>query len=163
MTTTEYELPPSFQEQTGPMLSRLRVDLSVPEAPAPSSALIDDVKHADLQRRALQILFLPNFCVSDHIFREGLDPSYTKEGFPTVRSAEILGGNFRLELINNFNHRVVSAYMSLNGISRAVVAYWSGMGYNDEPRLDVSTARWFQSDVLERVLSEVMSIPRTSE
>lgn len=160
MTTAEYELPASFQEQTGPMFSRVSVDLLLPGAPAPSIELVNDDKHMELQRKALQVLFLPCFGVSDHIFRAGVDPAHTRDGFPTIRSAEIVGSNFSLELNNNFNLRKVSAQMSINGIYHVVAAVWSSRGEIEESRLDIATARWFQIDVLERVLSEIMSMPR---
>lgn len=163
MKVSEFEIPPSFQEHTGPMMTYLQVKFAVPEAPIPSDCLVDDDMHMELQKRALQILFLPRFQVSDHIFRDGVAPSNTRDGFPTVRSAEISGDNFSLEVANNFNYRRASAHMSMNGMRRVIAVSWSSRVGVEESRLDTATASWFQIDVLERVLSEVMSMPRDSK
>jgi hypothetical protein len=65
-------------------------------------------------QRAQQVLFLPCFATTDHIFHgEFIDSTDPREGFASVRVGVIKAANFHITIMENFNNR--RGHMVLSG------------------------------------------------
>jgi hypothetical protein len=158
MSVIEKDIPPFEQKNTSGVRSNIELDISISLPPLNMPNEIK-VKSEELLRLAQQIVFLPHFYVTDHIFYgDQIDSDDPNEGLPSIRTAMISGHNFGLFIQLNFNRK------DWEQSDTQITLY-----HNDEPfrkaNIDVSggvatpsTALWLTSEVLPSVRNELMLI-----
>ena len=159
MSTQESLVPDYEQKNTTGVTPSIRLNLT---APNPPLMYLDRDKaeySEQIERRTQQIVFMPCFVVTDHIFHGDRMDSYSPaDGFPTVRTAMISGTNFHLTMQVNFNARDrgsgTSTIISMRDeIGRPVhIAAHEGM-------IDPESAKWLTESILAPVQDELMAMP----
>ncbi len=106
MSIRESLVPDYEQKNTVGVTPSIRLNLTAPSPPKTYNDRDRAEYIEQVERRTQQIVFLPCFVVTYHIFHgDQIDSERPAYGFPTVRTAMVSGNNFYLTMQVNFNAR----------------------------------------------------------
>lgn len=142
-----------IQENTTGVRCAKLGELCLPSRPNSSNDTATVDQYRKLLRTAQQIIFLPFFTATDHIFYGEINTLTADQGYPSVRTGLVNGSNFRMHISTNYNFRYTSLNLDMEDTRLRTQIQ------PDERELDNATVEWLTEHVLIPVRDEVMLLP----
>src|SRR5665213_4141718 len=146
---------------THPITGRAILDLTIPE-PQDSFFETGNLTRSDrVLRVAQQILFLPRFSTTDHLFHgENIDSTDPRRGLPSTRQANVDGNNFGLFIFHNFVGKIRDSEQPLTRVDlhnrHGQGPYWCI--HAGDGMVDPSAEDWLTNQVLTPILDELVIV-----
>ncbi|HEY4964615.1 MAG TPA: hypothetical protein VIH90_08055 [Candidatus Saccharimonadales bacterium] len=159
MSRREFLRPDYHEINTTGVAPTIPLGVTATIPPSPYVDTSRSVYCEQVLRRTQQIVFLPHFVATDHIFHgDRIESNRPEDGWPTIRTAVVDGTNFHLYLHINYNSRdnghgtTTKVSMKDEADGLVVIEAFDGM-------IDPESAEWLIESVLSPVQSELMALP----
>ncbi len=148
-----FEISGYTQENTNAVRSIRLGNLCLPSRPDCTDDIATVERYRKLLKTVQQIIFLPHFTTTDHIFYGETGALTSDQGYPTVRTGLIDGPNFRIHISTNYNFRHTSIGLDMKDVHlRTEIEL-------DERVLNSATVDWLTEQIFIPVRDEVMLLP----